>query len=246
MLKPLRIAIAEDEPMNLKRLSRLLADCGCQVVAQFQDGASLRDWLEQGGRPDALFLDVQMPGIDGLSLARGLEATLPVVFVTAHSDHAVEAFDAEAQDFLLKPVTTERLVRSLDRVRRKLAASEGAPAKRATRFPIQAGEGLVFLEVAKTTHFEVKDEVVWAHAGSPFKTLWRTLGEVEAHFPDAGLMRIQRHLLLRPENILGLRPATNGRVFVRLPGGLELEASRGATPKLKERLGLGGKDVDRE
>ncbi len=264
MLTALRVALAEDEPLNLKRLARLLEDCGCQVVGRFHDGASLRAWLEGGGRADALFLDVQMPGEDGLSLARSLDATLPVVFVTAHADHAVEAFDTEAQDFLLKPVTTERLVRALDRVRRKL--SQGAPReKRATRYPIQAGEGLIFMELARTTHFEVKDEVVWAFAGggalpeSPsgqeqapraihggFKTVWRSLGEVEAHFPEAGLMRIQRHLLIRPEAILGLRPATNGRVMVRLIGGVELEASRGTTPRLKERLGLGGRDVDRE
>jgi len=245
VLKPLRIALAEDEPLNLKRLARLLEECGCQVVAQCPDGATLRDWMEAGGHADALFLDVQMPGLDGLSLARSLDASLPVVFVTAHADHAVEAFDTEAQDFLLKPVTTERLVRALDRVRRKM--TQGAPVeKRSTRYPIQAGEGLLFMELARTTHFEVKDEIVWAFAGERFKTLWRSLGEVEAHFPDAGLMRIQRHLLLRPEAILGLRPATNGRVMVRLNAGVELEASRGATPRLKERLGLGGRDVDRE
>lgn len=243
----LKIAVAEDEPLNLKRLVRLLEECGCQVVAQFRDGASLHAWLDLGGRPDALFLDVQMPGMDGLSLARSLEATLPVVFVTAHADHAVAAFDAEAQDFLLKPVTTERLVRALDRVHRKLApAAPAMTQRRPGRFPVQAGEGLVFLELAKTTHFEVKDEVVWASAGNRFKTLWRSLGEVEAYFPEAGLLRIQRHLLIRPEAIVGLRPAGNSRVFVRLAGGVELEASRGATPTLKARLGLSGKDVNRD
>jgi two-component system LytT family response regulator/two-component system response regulator AlgR len=240
----LKIAVAEDEPLNLKRLVRLLEECGCSVIAQFRDGAALHAWLDQGGRPDALFLDVQMPGMDGLALARSLEASLPVVFVTAHADHAVAAFDAEAQDFLLKPVTTERLARALERVRKKIPAA--VVPKRPGRFPIQAGEGLVFLELAKTTHFEVKDEVVWACAGERFKTLWRSLGEVEAYFPEAGLLRIQRHLLLRPEAIVGLRPAGNSRVLVRLAGGLELEASRGATPRLKERLGLSGKDVDRD
>jgi two-component system LytT family response regulator/two-component system response regulator AlgR len=244
MLKPLRVALAEDEPLNLKRLARLLEDCGCTVAGQFRDAAGLRTWLDGGGKADALFLDVQMPGEDGLSLARSLDAALPVVFVTAHKDHAMDAFEAEAQDFLLKPVTTERLVRALDRVRRRLAHLV-PPEKRPTRYAIQAGEGLLFLELARTTHFEVKDETVWAFAGERFKTVWRSLGEVEAHFPDAGLMRIQRHLLLRPEAVQGLRPAGNGRVFVRLPGGVELEASRGTTPRLKERLGLGGKDVDR-
>lgn len=248
MLKPLRVALAEDEPMNLKRLARLLEDCGCQVVAQYRDGASLRAWLNSGGKADALFLDVQMPGLDGLSLARELEASLPVVFVTAHRDHAVDAFATDAEDFLLKPVTTELLVRALERVRRRLSPTPASSAvpKSPGRFPIQAGEGLVFLELVKTTHFEVKDEVVWAFAGERFKTLWRSLGEVEATFPAAGLIRIQRHLLIRPEAIVGLKPALNSRVTVRLVGGIELEASRGSTPELKARLGLAGRDVDRD
>lgn len=243
MTTPLRIALAEDEPLNLRRLARLLQEAGCEVAAACPDGEALQVWLEAGGQADALFLDIQMPGIDGLSLASQVPH-LPVVFVTAHRDHAAEAFDLDAGDFLLKPVTSERLARALDRVRRKLPAA-ASPTRRGTRFPVQAGEGLIFLDLNKTTHFEVKDEMVWAHAGERFKTLWHALGEVEAHFPDAELIRIQRHLLLRPETVLGLRPASSGRLLVRLPGGQELEVSRGATPRLKARLGLSGKDVDR-
>lgn len=240
---PLRIALAEDEPLNLRRLARLLQESGCEVVAACADGEALQEWLDAGGQADALFLDIQMPGLDGLSLASQVPH-LPVVFVTAHRDHAVEAFDLEAEDFLLKPVTSERLARALDRVRRKLPAAPAAP-RRTTRYPVQAGEGLIFLDLSKTTHFEVKDELVWAHAGDRFRTLWHALGEVEAHFPDLEFIRIQRHLLLRPEAVLGLRPASSGRLLARLPGGLELEVSRGATPRLKARLGLSGKDVDR-
>ena len=240
----LRVAVAEDEPLNLRRLVRLLQDCGCEVVTTCPDGDMLGRWLDSGGKADALFLDVEMPELDGLGLARRLDPGLPVVFVTAHPERAVEAFEVEAADFLLKPVTTERLAQAIARLRKRLPAS-GPPTRKGNRFAVQAGEGLVFLDLARTTHFEVIDEVVWAHAGESFRTLWHSLGEVEAQFPEAGLLRIQRHLLLRPESVVGLRPSLNGRLKVRISGGQELEASRGASPGLKERLGLVGKDVER-
>ncbi|HEU4950834.1 MAG TPA: LytTR family DNA-binding domain-containing protein [Holophagaceae bacterium] len=245
MSAPLRVAVAEDEPLNRRRLVRLLEECGCEVAEAFHDGAQLAAWLEAGGRADALFLDVEMPELDGLGLAERLAQGPPVVFVTAHPEHAVAAFTVEAADYLLKPVTTGRLAEALARVRRRLpAASSGA--RKGGRYAVQAGGGVVFVEFARTTHFEVVDEVVWAHAGEAFRTLWRSLGEVEAQFPEAGLLRVQRHLLLRPEAVVGLRASLNGRLKVRLQGGAELEASRGATPLLKERLGLAGKDVERK
>jgi two-component system LytT family response regulator/two-component system response regulator AlgR len=248
MTQAMKIAIAEDEPMNLRRLVRLLEDCGCEVVATFGNGLALEEWMH--GRPvvDALFLDIQMPGLDGLSLRASLDAKLPVVFVTAHAEHAVQAFDLEVVDFLLKPVTTERLVKALDRVRRALEAEPGRnseraeppdPAPRIGRYPVLAGGGVLFLDLHKTLYFEVEEQVVWAFANERFRTKWKSLGEVEAFFPDAGLLRIHRHLLIRPEAVLGLRSTGGGtRLMVRLPGGVELEASRGATPKLKARLGL--------
>lgn len=243
MSGPLRIAIAEDEPMNLRRLVRLLEDCGCEVIATFENGLELEEWMRSSPEVDALFLDIQMPGLDGLSLRASLDPALPVVFVTAYAEHAVEAIDMEATDYLLKPATTERLARALDRVRRKLEGRSGhvpQPEVPAGRIAASAGEGVVFLDPAKLTHFEVIESVVWACAGEKrFRTRWRTLGEVEAHLPHAGLMRIHRHLLIRLASVVGLRSTGGGaRVMVRLQGGVEVEASRGATPLLKERLGV--------
>ena len=241
-MTPLKVALAEDEPMNQRRLARLLEDCGCEVVATFSSGLDLEEWMRTGPAVDGLFLDIQMPGLDGLSLRASLDPKVPVVFVTAHAEHAVEAFDLEATDFLLKPVTTPRLAKALDRIRRHLGREEGPSPERAqrpTRYPVLAGTGMVFLELARTAYFEVEDQVVWAWAGERLRTKWKTLGEVEAFFPDAGLLRIHRHLLIRPEAVLGLRSSGGGaRVLVRMAGGVELEASRGATPRLKERLGL--------
>lgn len=243
MSQPLRVLVAEDEPMNLRRLVRLLEECGCEVAATFGNGLEVEEWLAAGNTVDALFLDIQMPGLDGLSLRASVDPGIPVVFVTAHAQHAVESYNLDAVDFLLKPATTDRLAKALAKVRRALeqrhpATEEEAP--RDTRYPVIAGSGVVLLDLAKTAFFEVEDQVVWAFAGERFRTKWKTLGEVEAFFPDADLIRIHRHLLIRPAAVLGLRSSGNGnRVLVRMLGGVELEASRGATPELKRRLRLG-------
>ena len=238
----LKVAVAEDEPMNQRRLVRLLEECGCAVVASFANGLELEDWLAAAPTVDALFLDIQMPGLDGLSLRASIRPELPVVFVTAYAEHAVDAFELDATDFLLKPVTTGRLVKALAKIRRALGQREdaaGGHGGSATRYAVQAGSGVAFLDLARTAYFEVEDQVVWAFAGERFRTRWKTLGEVEAFFPDAGLLRIHRHLLIRPEAVLGIRPSGGGsRVMVRMLGGAELEASRGATPRLKDILRL--------
>ena len=240
-MKPLRVALADDEPLARARLARLLREAGCEVKAELADGPSVLAWLKEAPEVDALFLDIQMPGATGLEVAVELEdgrACPPVVFVTAHSEHAVRAFEAAAADYILKPVSAERLARSLARLRES-GPRRADPGAASQRFPVKAGEGHVFLDLKRTTHFEVETEVVWAWAaGARHRTAWTTLAEVEAAFPRAGLLRIQRHLLLRPEAVLGLKPLEGGRATVRVAEGLDLEVSRSATPRLKELLGL--------
>ena len=241
-MKPLRVALADDEPLARARLARLLREAGCEVRAELADGPSVLAFLKEVPELDALFLDIQMPGATGLEVAVELEDCRncpPVVFVTAYSEHAVRAFETAAADYILKPVSAERLARCLARLR------EGGPRKGEPavalpqRFPVKAGEGHVFIDLKRTTHFEEETEVVWAWAtGQRHRTAWTTLAEVEAAFPGAGLLRIQRHLLLRPEAVLGLKSLEGGRVSVRVADGLELEVSRSATPRLKELLGL--------
>ncbi len=244
-MKPLRVALAEDEPLARSRLARLLREAGCEVAGELPDGAALLAFLEATPDLDALFLDIQMPGPSGLEVAAELPRPVPVVFVTAFAEHAVRAFEAAALDYVLKPVSAERLALTLQRLRgHQVPARSGAELHAAlpggaTRFPVKAGEGHVFLDLKRTSHFEVEEEVVWAvAAGLRHRTSWTTLAEVEHAFPQANLQRIQRHLLLRPEAVLAMRPLEGGRASVRVGEGLELEVSRTATPKLKDLLGL--------
>lgn len=241
-MKILRVALADDEPLARTRLARLLREAGCDVKAELADGTSVLAWLQEPREVDALFLDIQMPGATGLEVAAELgdcRHCPPVVFVTAHSEHAVRAFEAAAVDYIMKPISAERLAKTLARLREGGLRRGEAPLATPQRFPVKAGEGHVFLELKRTTHFEVEEEVVWAWAaGSRHRTAWTTLAEVEGAFPGAGLLRIQRHLLLRPEAVLGLRPLEGGRASVRVADGLDLEVSRSATPRIKELLGL--------
>ncbi len=250
-MNPLRVILADDEPLARARLSRLLRESGCEVAAELSDGAALLNWLREGHEVDALFLDIQMPGFSGFEVMAELKDTEkcpPVVFVTAFSEHAVRAFEAAATDYILKPISAERLEMTLARLRQGAVPRRSAGELKSLlpgqlRFPVKAGEGHVFLDLKRTTHFEVEEEIVYAYAPvqgklQPHRTDWSSLAEVEEAFPNAGLVRIQRHILLRPEAILGLRPLEGGRAAVRVAEGTDLEVSRSVTPRLKELLGL--------
>lgn len=244
MADPLKVLVAEDEPYNRKRLARLLREAGCEVVAELPDGPAVLEWLELGGPVDALFLDIEMPGASGLDVAQDLPGHLPVVFVTAYAEHAVRAFEAAAMDYLVKPATAERLAMSLARIRERLDRGPARPARPAgpARYPVRAGDGLVLLDLGRTSHFVFEEDAVWSYVnGERFRTTWKSLTEVEAAFPAQALVRGHRHLLVRPEAIVGFKAGDFGRMLVRLPGNVTVEVSRGAAPKLKERLGFAEK-----
>lgn len=242
----LRVAVADDEPLPRERLARLLQEAGCEVVTQLEDGLTLLAWLRTHPTVDALFLDVQMPGGTGIEVLAEIPDPPPVVFVTAHALHAVQAFETAAVDFLLKPVFPERLGKALDRIRaHAIPRRSGEEIKRLValnleRVPIKVRGGYAFLPFRRVSHFEVDAQEVWVWVGGKrHLTEWSTLGEVESAFPEAALLRIQRHLLLRPEAVLSLRAHGKGRVLVTVDEGLELEVSRTATPELKALLGVG-------
>ncbi|MDR3683032.1 MAG: response regulator, partial [Geothrix sp.] len=214
MSHPLRALVAEDEPFNRRRLTRLLREAGCEVVAELEDGPSVLDWLARGEAVDVLFLDIQMPGLTGLGVTAELPRPIPVVFVTAFAEHAVRAFEQAATDYLLKPVTAERLAATLQRLRTLpgVEADRGAGAAAGPfRFPVKAGEGLVLVDLARTTHFLFEDETVWAFAGERLRTTWKTLAEAELAL-GARVVRGHRHLLIRPEAVVGLRAGDSGRL----------------------------------
>ncbi len=221
----LRVLLVDDEAPARARLRQLLAEIGgCTVVAEASDGA---DALDQVGatRPDVVLLDVRMPGMDGMAVGRRLaEGPTPaVVFVTAHGDHALEAFDAEPLDYLLKPVRRDRLARALDRARRRVT---GAPADA----PPEASDSghrqnLLCRRTGVETLIPV-DAIIYLQADSKYVTVVHDDGEdlveeslrqLEGAFPDR-FLRTHRSVLVARDRLLGLERDAMGRARVVLRG----------------------------
>jgi DNA-binding LytR/AlgR family response regulator len=244
-MKRLNALVVDDEPLARERLSRLLQEAGCAVVGQLGDGLALLQWLSRPHELDVIFLDIQMPGPNGMEVLAEIPDCPPVVFVTAHSTYAVRAFELAAVDYLLKPVFEDRLAKCLQRLHQHLIRPL-SPAELKNllppplRFPIRVGDGEIFMELELITHFEVEDGRVWACRGlNRYQTRWNTLAEVEEAFPDDGLLRIQRHLLLRPSMVKGVRPTTVGRIKVMIAPKVELTVSRAMTPRTRECIRVG-------
>jgi DNA-binding LytR/AlgR family response regulator len=134
----LQILIADDEALARRRLKSMLEEEGCRVVAECASASEVLAWLAANPRPDALFLDIQMPGLTGLELVPELEDPPPIVFVTAFVQYAVQAFDAAAVDYLVKPVAEDRLRRCLERLRRHQVPSRKGSGKSRAWFPAEA------------------------------------------------------------------------------------------------------------
>ncbi len=234
------VVVVEDEAVGNNGLVGLLEATGCVVVNTFSGGPAALEWLGGHREVDAVFLDISMANLGGMAVLKALGGRWPMVVTTAHPEHAVAAFESEAVDYLLKPVTAVRLERALKRIETRgvkapawLPAAPGRP-----RYSVHAGQGILFVDLEKTTYFEVEKEVVWAHTGRRLRTHWKSLGEVEQAFPGWGLLRIHRHLLVRLEAVLGMKSTSGGRAIVRLVGGEEIEASRGGAPRLREHFRL--------
>ncbi len=239
-MKRLKALVVDDEPLARERLSRLLQEADCDVVDELGDGLALLQWLQQPQSVDVIFLDIQMPGPNGMEVLAEARDCPPVVFVTAHSTYAVRAFELAAVDYLLKPVFDDRLAKCLQRLRSQLIRRLNPEELKALlppplRFPIRAGEGEIFMELELITHFELEHDHVWACRGlNRYLTRWTVLSEVEEAFPDDGMLRIQRHILLRPRMIKGIRPTTVGRIKVMIAPKVELTVSRAMTPRVRE------------
>ena len=232
----MRVLAVDDEPPALDELGYLLeADPRVASVLRAGDApAALR--LLRDSEIDAVFLDIRMPGMDGLELARALRRQSvppPVVFVTAHDDRAVDAFDLGAVDYLLKPLRPERLAESLRRV----------CAARTTPDPGPGDDDVIPVELAGRTTMLPRADVRWVEAQGDYARLHTAetshlirvpLSVLADRWADAGFVRIHRSYLVSLRDVRELRLTGSG--YVVLTGERELPVSRRHTRELKDRL----------
>jgi len=239
----LRVLAVDDEPPALDELAYLLrADPRVSTVNTAADAADAFRVLRDGD-VDAVFLDIRMPGLDGMELARVLSrfARPPaIVFVTAYDDGAVDAFDLGVTDYVRKPVRAERLAESL----RRVLASRLVPAHPAVSANRdRQDDPTIPVELAGTTRMLPRSSVQWVEAQGDYARLHTadgshlvriSLATLADRWAEAGFVRIHRSYLVQLKLIGELRLTNNG--YVVLVGGRELPVSRRHTRELKDRL----------
>jgi two-component system response regulator AlgR len=240
----MKVVIVDDEPLARDRLRELLAmQPGVEVVAEAGDGhAALHACAEHD--PDLVLLDIAMPGIDGLETARHLAAFEPrpaVVFCTAFDAHALSAFDAQAIDYLVKPVRPERLAAALERVRtfaagREQVAASAQPGQRRTHLCARLRGSLRLIPVEDVHYLQAEEKYVVVHHARGEDLIEESLKSLEEEFGER-FVRIHRNCLVARHEILELKRTADGHVQALLRHGERpLEVSRRCVAGLREAV----------
>jgi two-component system LytT family response regulator len=249
----LRAYIVDDERLAVERLTRLLeATRRVRIVGAATDPEDALMAL-RGLDMDVLFLDIQMPAVNGFELLERLDRNVPVIFTTAYDRYALEAFAVNSIDYLLKPVEPERLERALDKLDRlagqpgpdvRLLARELAaqltPGRRLDRIASRVGERTTLLDVARITHYFSRDKLTFAVTNGRDHVIDFTLNQLEERLDPKRFVRIHRATIVNTAFVQELDAWIDGGVIVRLKDEkkTELSVARDRVRELKDRLGI--------
>ncbi len=260
----LRVVIVDDEELARKLVREYLeADGRIEVAAECANGFEAVKAVAEH-RPDLVFLDVQMPKLDGFEVLELIDPDVAVIFVTAYDEYAMRAFEARAVDYLLKPFGEQRLWKALDRARERLrprlsgndpqrdaertpeaspvaraelAAAARPPDQRLERIVVRDGAKVHIIPVTKLDYVEAQDDYVCFHSEKKRYLKQQTISMLEGQLDPRDFVRIHRSYIVRLDRIARIEPyAKDSRVAV-LTDGTQLPVSRPGHAKLKELLG---------
>jgi len=246
--------IVDDEPLARDGLRMLLAaDAEIGAIREARNGAEAVAAIADA-RPDLVFLDIQMPEMDGLAVVRAVgPAAMPaVVFVTAHDRYAVQAFELCALDYLLKPVTRERFARALARAKERLRNDSSASAtetlrtlletlaqrdRAVRRLAVRSAGKTLFVDVEDIDYVQAAENYVQLHVGQASHLLLVTMNALEKSLDRERFVRIHRSLLVPVDRIRSLEPAQHGEYLVTLTSGQTLRSGRTYADRLRALAG---------
>jgi two-component system LytT family response regulator len=252
----LRVVVADDEPIGRQRLVRLLqAEPDTDVVAACADGQEAVEAIREHA-PDLVLLDIQMPCLDGFEVVAALgQAHQPaVIFVTAHDQYAVRAFEVHAFDYLLKPVDQDRLREAIgwalsatrrgpqgSNTRRVLALLEELNARDRARgrdrLVVRTPERAIFLRTETIDWIEAAGKFVHLHVGRTTHALRESMAELEQELDSARFLRISRSVIVNLERIQEVQPWFQGDYVLILADGTRLTSTRGYRDNMRRLLG---------
>ena len=245
----MRVLIVDDEALARERLKRLLAEIDdSQVVGEAANGLRAIELIRQE-RPDLVFLDIQMPGLDGFGVLEALDDLPQTVFVTAYDEYAIRAFHVNALDYLLKPFSLERLEQAIRRVREAQIEKEGLASQLAPLFECLAGGGHYMSRMAVRDRERIRilhaKEVEWIGVEGEQTTVYtdggrypirRTLAELEVRLDPARFFRAHRSAIVNLDRVAEIIPWFKGGHKLRLTTGVEIELSRARARALRKIL----------
>jgi two-component system, LytTR family, response regulator len=244
----MNVLIVDDEPLAREGMRLLLADeQGIMSVAEARDGAEAVAAI-RARRPDLVLLDVQMPEMDGFGVLRdlGADGMPPVIFITAHDEYAIQAFEVNAVDYLLKPVTRERFQQALARVRERISAQGqdnghvrallqqlSAPPRFLARVALRAAGKISFVNVEDIMYVQAAENYVQLHLKSARHLLHVPIATLEASLDPETFLRIHRSMIVNVKHVQELETGPHGEYIVVLKGGTKLQSSRSYNEKIK-------------
>ena len=252
--EPIRVLIVDDEPPARQRLADLLGrEPGIASLVEADSGLRAVEAIESGS-VDLVFLDVQMPELDGLGVidAVGADAMPLTIFVTAYDQHAIRAFESNALDYLLKPFTDERFEAAMARVRRRWLERGSHALSRQVLDLLSATQpggrrwDRLVVKSAGATRFIPAAEIDWIEAAGVYASLHvsgkeilyrATLSELSTRLDPERFIRIHRSAIVNIERIVQLEPISHGEFEVLLKDGSRARVSRGYRAQLEARLG---------
>ena len=236
----LRTLIVDDEPLAVERMQVICCKMDAlHVVGTASDGAQALRLIE-ALEPDLILLDMTMPEVDGLSVARTLakqETSPAVVFVTAHDNYAVEAFDLDAVDYVLKPVKPERLERAIQRALARRGEGRGETSKWLEELWIPHRSELIRIDTEEVSRIDAERDYVRLHVEDRSYLLLQTIAGLEKRLDPAKFIRIHRSTILRKDRIKGLRHDGLGVWAAEMEDGEALRIGRTYLPKVKAMAG---------
>ncbi|MEQ8820311.1 MAG: response regulator [Sumerlaeia bacterium] len=236
----LRVVLVDDEPLARERLRRLLEKTGgTELLGEAANGREALTLIEKT-QPDVVLLDINMPDIDGFRVLQALDDPPAVIFSTAYDEHAVRAFELEAVDYLLKPYSSERLGKALDRARRTLMprGGETRPEGEACRIACENGLEMEFVPAARVVCARIEEGVVFViRDDGESLTCGLSLQELEERVPAGTFFRVSRQAIVNLGAIEAYSAKEEGGLELRLKGGHSETVTRRRARHLRGRMG---------
>jgi len=222
----MRVIIVDDEPPARREMRRLLVEFPwIEIIGEAASAAEAETLIEES-RPELMFLDIQMPGASGFDLLSRLEHVPQVVFTTAHDEHAVQAFEVNALDYLLKPIDPRRLAATLDRVQSAAAMPAAKARSVLEQLFVRDGSRCWFVPLRDVQLLTSEGNCVRLSWGKIKPLLGRSLAAVEQRLDPAQFFRANRRQIINLKFIESIEAGVNGRLHAQLRDGPEIEISR--------------------